>query len=105
MDIDFCLELGGKHLILGEFKRKGKAVPYGQKRAITTLAIAAHQGGMGVLAFIARHDSKVSDIVAAHECLVSEVFLPPSQCWRPPMGGDRRVRELIEAWLAWRRAQ
>ena len=103
MDIDFCLEFSGRQLVLGEFKGPGGKIRRGQRKALTTLAIAAHRGGMDVLAFIARHDSAPDEVVKAHLAQVVEVLSPDFHpFWRKPSGGDRRVRELIDSWRVWR---
>ena len=104
-DVDFFIELGGKEVILGEFKRANTSVSYGQRRALTTLAMLAHQKGVEVLAFIARHNSPSKKSIDAASCLVTEILCPRQRCgWHSP-GSDRHVRELIDSWRAWHRTQ
>lgn len=104
MDIDFYVELGGREIILGEFKGPGGKVHRGQRKALTTLAIASHIAGMEVLAFIAFHDAEPDDIAQGHLAKVAEILCPSvSRCWRSPSGNDRRVGELIDSWRVWHR--
>ena len=105
MDFDFVLDFGGKELIIGEFKTKNKTLPYGQRRAITTVLLAAHRSGVKVLGFVARHDCPPDEMIPAHDCRVFEFFCPfQSMQWQQPQG-DRRVKEFIDSWRVWHRAQ
>lgn len=100
-DFDLVLDFGGKELIIGEFKTKNKTLPYGQRRAITTVLLAAHRAGVQVLGFVARHDCPPDKMIPAHDCQVHEFFCPfQSMQWQKPQG-DRRVKEFIDSWRRW----
>lgn len=105
MDIDCYLEFGGNEFVFGEFKHFNARISRGQKRALTTLTMLAHQRGAAVLAFIARHNSGATDVVSGADCVVSEILCPMNKFgWYCP-GENRRVRELIDSWRIWHKAQ
>lgn len=104
-DIDMAIEFNSRELIIGEFKRWGAPVSYGQRRFITTLILATHQAGMETLAFIARHDTPTDEAIPAHNCRITEYLCPKhSAKWVSPEG-DRRVREFIDSWRVWNRTK
>lgn len=88
-DIDAFVDFGGKAFVVIETKRKGNALPNGQRLAIERLIDALSVSGAAAIALIAEHEAE--EDIDVSKCTVVEYRFKGR--WRKP----RSVSEVQEA--------
>jgi hypothetical protein len=95
-DIDGLIDYNGNSFIYMEGKMTGKAIDYGQKKALQNLIDSHEKAGNPSIAIIFRHDEPPDQKIIAKDKLISEIYYKGE--WRPPSKVGITVLEFIEKW-------
>lgn len=97
-DIDMFLDFGGKEFIVGEFKKTGNSMPYGQELALNQLLKNLSRNPRNeVLGFVAEHNTPVDQQINAASCYVAKVWRIREPKWLQP-SRPITVKDLIDRW-------
>jgi hypothetical protein len=97
-DIDLYVEFEGKEFVVGEFKKRGASMPYGQELALTRLLKQlACDTQKHILAFVAEHSAPSDQHIDAASCYVAKVWRNQDPKWSSP-SIPITVKDLIHRW-------